>query len=229
MDSLISSTPFDQIRQMDLNGEYWSARDLMPLLGYARWDRVPEVVDRAIVSCNLIGLNPDAHFLKVRFEPDRGRPGQDYRLTTLAVTLLIMSSDPRKPEIATAQAYFVAKALGLACQVGTWKQGDKAGFVYLIRQTVTPYYKIGKSKDPYKRMQRLQIGTPLELQIVSRVWSFDALRLESALHEYFDAYRVRGEWFDLPSELVGRFVAIATELDSENEMALEEATHEQPD
>ena len=219
-----TASPFDQICQTDRDGEFWSARDLMPLLGYKQWRRMDETIDRAVVSCQAIGTKEDQHFLKkTRKTKGRGRPKQDYRLTSLAVTLLIMSSDPRKPQIAAAQTYFVAKALGLSCQAGTWNQDDKAGFVYLIRQTITPYYKIGKSKNPYKRMQTLQIGTPLELQIVSRVWSFDALQLESVLHQYFDAYRIRGEWFNLPDDLVHRFVAIATEFDCENEMALKEA------
>ena len=34
------SSPFDAMRRVRVDGsEYWSARDLMPLLGYERWER----------------------------------------------------------------------------------------------------------------------------------------------------------------------------------------------
>ena len=40
---------------------------------------------------------------------------------------------------------------------------DQSGFVYLVKQSANPYYKIGKSKKPYLRLQTLQTSSPLEL------------------------------------------------------------------
>jgi hypothetical protein len=42
------ASPFDQIRQVDEFGtEYWLARQLQPLLGYSRWQRFEETIERA--------------------------------------------------------------------------------------------------------------------------------------------------------------------------------------
>ncbi|HZX38051.1 MAG TPA: hypothetical protein VFF37_06920, partial [Streptomyces sp.] len=42
------SSPFDRIMLLDHNGqERWSARDLQVLMGYERWERFDEVIQRA--------------------------------------------------------------------------------------------------------------------------------------------------------------------------------------
>jgi DNA-damage-inducible protein D len=49
-------SPFDSIRRIDEHGkEYWLARDLMPLLGYEKWERVPDVIERAMSACQNTG------------------------------------------------------------------------------------------------------------------------------------------------------------------------------
>ena len=222
MDELTSQDPRSLIRQwmeQEQGGESFPVPfdNVWAMAGYSR---------KSVALRHFPKLEEGIDFSLILMPPDGpGRPRKIYRLSIVGfVKFLSESNTAQCKEFVFA---IIAALLGQQSQPDGFhaKSNDLTGFVYLIRQTITPYYKIGKSKDPYKRLQTLQTGTPLELQIVSRVWSFDAVRLESTLHEYFDAYRVRGEWFDLPSELVGRFVAIATELDSENEMALEEATH----
>ena len=45
---MAQSSDFEKIKQTNLYGiEYWSARDLMPLLGYKRWDRFANAIDDA--------------------------------------------------------------------------------------------------------------------------------------------------------------------------------------
>src|SRR4051812_5796481 len=45
-------SPFDKIRRFRPDGvEYWSARELMPYLGYASWQKMEGVVERARLSC----------------------------------------------------------------------------------------------------------------------------------------------------------------------------------
>ncbi|MHA0048617.1 phage antirepressor KilAC domain-containing protein [Deinococcus sp. PEB2-67] len=99
-------TPFDALRRPDGT---WSARDLMPTLGYDRWENFTDTVDRARASCQNATADAPHHFKPATYKPDRGRPGTDWHLTRYGAYLVAMNGDPRKPEIAAAQAYFVVK------------------------------------------------------------------------------------------------------------------------
>lgn len=74
------------------------------------------------------------------------------------------------------------------------------------------------SETPYRRMTALQVGTPLEITLVHRIFTLNMSALEKALHGYFDAYWIRGEWFDLPEDCIKDFPAIANELDADLEL-----------
>ena len=54
---------FEEMRRINDHGaEYWSARDLQPLLGYGQWRRFEDAVRRAITSCRQSGNEPNYHF-----------------------------------------------------------------------------------------------------------------------------------------------------------------------
>lgn len=97
---------------------------------------------------------------------------------------------------------------------GKWGANNNSGFVYLAQASQTQWCKIGMSKQPYKRMSSLQTGTPLEITLIHRVFTFDMVALEKSLHDYYAAYSLRGEWFDLPVECIREFPAIANQLDT---------------
>ena len=98
---------------------------------------------------------------------------------------------------------------------GNWGcKRDNSGFIYLAQASQTQWCKIGMSKQPYKRMSSLQTGSPLEIILIHRIFTFDMVALEKSLHDYYAAYSLRGEWFDLPAECIREFPAIANELDS---------------
>ncbi len=55
----MGSTPFECLKKVNEYGaEYWSARDLQPLLGYAQWRRFEDAVKRAMISCKQSGNTP---------------------------------------------------------------------------------------------------------------------------------------------------------------------------
>ncbi|MCX5529017.1 phage antirepressor KilAC domain-containing protein [Streptomyces sp. NBC_00006] len=108
------SSPFDGIRQISADGdEYWSARDLQPLLGYDRWERFTDALDRAIAAADNAGTEPMDHFRgaakMVPIGSGATREVVDFHLTRFAAYLIAMNGDPRKPEIAAAQTYFAVK------------------------------------------------------------------------------------------------------------------------
>jgi len=48
----IAGQTFESLKQVnDFKAEYWSARDMQPLLGYAQWRRFEDAIKRAISSC----------------------------------------------------------------------------------------------------------------------------------------------------------------------------------
>lgn len=103
------ATPFDAIRRVDATGEYWSARDLMAPLGYQKWERFEDAIDRAQAAARNAGHAADQAFSRLREEVTGGAPRTDYRLTRYAAYLVAMNGDPRKTEIAQAQTYFAIK------------------------------------------------------------------------------------------------------------------------
>lgn len=93
--------------------EYWYARELMPLLGYERWENFKQAIQRAIESCNTAGIASQNHFREVTKMVVLGsgsrRGIQDYMLTRYACYLIAQNGDPKKEEIAFAQSYFAVQ------------------------------------------------------------------------------------------------------------------------
>lgn len=73
------------------------------------------------------------------------------------------------------------------------KATSSKAHTYLIAADGTHLVKIGIAKDPARRLKELQTGQPMTLHLL---WSVVG-DYERDLHVHFDAYRVRGEWFDL--------------------------------
>lgn len=103
---------FDEITHSteDVEIEYWRARELMPLLGYERWENFEKAILRAVDSCETSGVQVTDHFREVTKMVPLGSGSQrkvkDYMLTRYACYLVAQNGDPKKEEIAFAQSYF---------------------------------------------------------------------------------------------------------------------------
>jgi hypothetical protein len=110
---IAGNSPFDSIRRQDERGEYWSARELMPVLGYAQWRQFSDTVDKARAALKANGHPYYDHIADARKLVETGskatREIVDYRLSRLGAYMTAMNGDPRKPEIAAAQTYFAIK------------------------------------------------------------------------------------------------------------------------
>lgn len=98
----------------EYNGvECWSARELQLLLGYAKWDKFTNVINKAKNACVNAGEVVENHFpqveKKVLIGSGAGRTIQDILLTRYACYLVAQNGDSSKPEIAFAQNYFAVQ------------------------------------------------------------------------------------------------------------------------
>lgn len=104
-------TPFDVYRQEREDGsEFWSARDLMGLMGYSQWVTFENPLKRAMKAAENQNLQVEANFYRSLKVGTAGKMKQtDYELSRFAAYLVAMNGDPNKPEVASAQAYFATR------------------------------------------------------------------------------------------------------------------------
>ena len=104
----------DEKKREAPNGEdYWMARDIQPVLGYAEWRSFQGVIEKAKTACGGSGINPKYHFVDTTKVIEAGKGAKleraDCYLTRYACYLIAMNGESSKPEVATAQAYFAVQ------------------------------------------------------------------------------------------------------------------------
>lgn len=97
----IGGPSFEDLKQVNDHGaEYWSARDLQPLLGYSQWRRFEDAIKRAQISCEQSGNDPAYHFAGAGKMIELGKGGQreveDYQLSRFACYLIAQNGDPQQ-------------------------------------------------------------------------------------------------------------------------------------
>jgi DNA-damage-inducible protein D len=103
--------PFENLRLHDGDGnEYWSARDLAPLLDYKDWRNFLNVLSRAVQACETSNQEVSDHFVEATKKVTLGSGAQreldDVQLSRYACYLVVQNGDPSKPVIAAGQTYF---------------------------------------------------------------------------------------------------------------------------
>jgi DNA-damage-inducible protein D len=108
-------TDFELRKQIETESgtEFWLARDLQSLLGYAKWENFAKVVEKAETACANSRYEVADHFLGVRKMVDIGSGAQreleDIALSRYACYLIAQNGDPSKEPIAFAQTYFAVQ------------------------------------------------------------------------------------------------------------------------
>ena len=102
---------FENIKHIDeLGNEFWFARELMPLLGYSKWERFTNAINNAKTSCVKSGYDINDHFPEVgkmvQIGSKTSRKLVEYKLSRYACYLIVLNCDPRKKVIALAKTYF---------------------------------------------------------------------------------------------------------------------------
>lgn len=109
-----SEETFESIKRINEYGEeYWLARELQPILEYARWENFSKAIDRAKKACENTGFEVQDHFRDVTKMVALGsgaeREIDDLMLSRYACYLVVMNGDPNKEVIAVGQTYFAVK------------------------------------------------------------------------------------------------------------------------
>jgi hypothetical protein len=105
---------FEELRHVMADGsEYWSARELYPILGYSTWQKFEPVIQKAVIACKNVGADVNYHFNRTVKMAHLGAGAQkemeDYHISRYGCYLVIQNCDPSKPVIAAGQTYFAVQ------------------------------------------------------------------------------------------------------------------------
>src|SRR5262245_44467271 len=76
------------------------------------------------------------------------------------------------------------------------------GYVYIIHGKGTNYIKVGKTTNVQRRLGQIAAGVPFKITLVSAQLVHDMDHEEQVLKTHFQAFRTRGEWFEVSSDVL---------------------------
>ena len=80
----------------------------------------------------------------------------------------------------------------------TTNDSPHSGYVYILK--AGEHYKIGRTKEPPRRVPQLFIHLPFEARLWALFFVEDMYKTEAAMHKFYGKYHTNGEWFSLPFE-----------------------------
>jgi len=100
---------------------FWWASELAALLGYEGLHSFRKAIERAMVTLTSLNVAIFENIIQEQRTVD-GKTINDYKLSRFACYLAAMNGDPKKPQVAKAQAYFVTWAE--ACRLSLEQAGS---------------------------------------------------------------------------------------------------------
>lgn len=97
---------FENYRLDNWKKMYRSARDLMPLLWYKKWERFLWVINKTIAKNKNRWINTDSIFFYMEPKSTWGRPRVDFELSKYACYLISLECDSKKEEVSFARIFF---------------------------------------------------------------------------------------------------------------------------
>ena len=85
---------FDDIKQVnEYDAEFWSARELYPLLGYSTWQKFADIIEKVMQACENSKQKPSDHFdhtvKLIAAGKEAERQIEDYELSRYACYLIV--------------------------------------------------------------------------------------------------------------------------------------------
>ena len=111
---------------------YWWASDLMVMLGYKEMKSFQTVLDRATKAFVSLGI-PHYENIIAEMRDKNGIRIQDFKLSRFACYITVMNGNPKKVEVAQAQAYFAQQTRKFELFIQNNEQIDRL----LIREELT--------------------------------------------------------------------------------------------
>lgn len=110
----VNESLFESIKHVNEYGqEYWTARELQPVLEYVEWRKFKASIVKAMDACETSNGKVSDHFVgaakMVQLGSGAEREVEDFHISRYACYLIAMNGDPRKKAIALAQTYFAVK------------------------------------------------------------------------------------------------------------------------